>query len=124
MQVSRLSTTKLAWMTLLAVIALTPFLPAAQSHVIFGGHGFGTQYAQSTYWIAWRMINRIAPAATETSVCVAQAALIGAVYGLIITIATFFLGRSDRRFATLILMAVFSCYVLMMFAWPQARFGP
>lgn len=91
----------------------------------FGGGGFGTVYAQTLFWMCWRLVARVestnSPSITVVSFCAAL--LSGTVYA---AVALAFAAALRRRAtaARLTLAVLHGVYLIALFIFPQARFGP
>jgi len=115
----------LVLVTLIAVAASCLFLPAAKSLFVFGARGFGTVYAQTTFWLAARAIGwNSNMAGAEQKVWAAQSGLIVLIYAALAVGVTFTVRRYRVGIATAAILLLFTSYELLLFLWPQAQFGP
>ncbi len=108
------------------LVSLSTFLlhPAEESF-LFGGHGFGTRLAQALFWNS----RGILVALTGTTVLAFGAILavevaLNAALFLLVAGVTLALSTVTHRSLRGPLVVTASCYLFLLFVWPQATYGP
>lgn len=119
------TTSRLLVGTIALVFVLSFVLRITADLFLFGGSGFGTVYAQTLFWVCWRLIARVkssnAPSISAVSFCVAL--LSGTLYAAVALAVAAALRRRATA-ARLTLVALLGVYLIVLFIFPQARFGP
>jgi hypothetical protein len=104
----------------LVVAAASVGLPAAERHFLFGGDGFGTVLSQSLFWISWRLVSLLQGTERPSILTVQVGRVILAIIGYV------GLGGLVMRISPRcsIVLTVAAAYLLLLFIYPQATFGP
>jgi hypothetical protein len=112
---------------LVAAAAVTPFLPLARDHFAFSGFGFGTNVAQLLFWESWRAV------ATKTgdfvntherAVNLGWFLLAFALFALPALALHAVFRRKSPRARKVMTWSWLTIYLVLLFVWPQAKFGP
>ena len=111
---------------LLLVAASTLLLPVAEKSFLFGGHGFGTVLAQGIFWISFRIVAWVTGDVVNTSLgaILAVEGSLNVLVFLLVVGAAWGISKLTHRGFSRVLAGVTFCYLLLLFVWPQATYGP